>query len=325
MAAARAREGVGILKQTFKEFARDDCPRMAAALSYYTIFSLPPLLVLIITLAGVFLSTQQVEGWIQGQVGSLIGEQAATQIQTMVESAQQRVRGGFSLGFILSIAGLLFGATGAFAQLQKALNAAWEVEPDPEQGGVKNYLMKRVLSLGMIMVIAFLLLVSLVVSSLISTFVGQLEGMLPGGLSTVTVWILNAAVSLFVITLLFASIFVVLPDARVAWRDVWAGAFVTALLFVLGKFLIGLYIGQSNPGEAYGAAAALAILLVWVYYSAMILFLGAEFTQAWARRRGSGIEPDDDAVRVVEKKQPVRRAEEPSDASTKAEDAPPGA
>jgi membrane protein len=163
----------------------------------------------------------------------------------------------------------------------------------------------------MIIVIAFLLLVSLVVSSLISAFVGQLSGLLPGGLSAVAVWVVNIAVSLLVITLLFAAIFVVLPDATVAWRDVWVGAFATAVLFVLGKFLIGLYIGQSNPGEAYGAAAALAILLVWVYYSAMILFLGAEFTQAWALRYGSGIEPDDSAVRVVEKQQPVHHAEAP--------------
>jgi membrane protein len=216
----------------------------------------------------------------------------------MIQHAQQKVQGGFSLGLALSVAGLLFGATGAFAQLQKALNTAWEVTPDPEQGGLKNVLVKRVFSLGMILVIAFLLLVSLVISSLLSTFSEQLGGVLPGGLSAAAAWVINAAVSLAIITLLFAAIFKVLPDARIAWRDVWVGAFVTALLFTIGKFLIGLYVGQSDPGEAYGAAAALAILLVWVYYSAMIVFLGAEFTQVWARRHGTGIEPDDGAVRA---------------------------
>ena len=299
-----------MLKQTFSEFTDDDCPRMAAALAYYTIFSLPPLLVLIITVAGVVLSEQQVEEWIQGQIGNMLGAQTSEQIGTMVANAQERVSGGFSLGLVLSIAGLLFGATGVFAQLQQALNKAWEVEPDPETGGIKNFLTKRVFSLGMILVIVFLLLVSLLLSSFISVFAGQLGSLLPGSLSTAVVWVINAVVSLAVITLLFAAIFKVLPDAIVAWRDVWVGAFVTALLFVIGKFLIGLYIGQSDPGEAYGAAAALALLLVWVYYSAMIIFLGAEFTQIWARRYGSGIEPDDDAVRVVEEKRRVRGGEE---------------
>ncbi|MGI9175735.1 MAG: YihY/virulence factor BrkB family protein [Rhodothermales bacterium] len=148
------------------------------------------------------------------------------------------------------------------------------------------------------------------VSSFVSVFAGQMSRLLPGDISTAAAWIINAAVSFAVITLLFAAIFKVLPDAKVAWRDVWVGASVTALLFVIGKFLISLYIGQSDPSEAYGAAAALALLLVWVYYSAMIIFLGAEFTQVWARQRGSGIEPDEDAVRVVEEKRRVRVGEE---------------
>ena len=299
-----------MLKQTFSEFTGDDCPRMAAALAYYTIFSLPPLLVLIITVAGVVLSEQQVEGWIQGQVGSMLGAQTSEQIQTMVENARESVSGGFSLGLILSIGGLLFGATGVFSQLQDALNTAWEVEPDPEAGGIMSFLTKRVFSLGMILVIAFLLLVSLLLSSFVSAFAGQMSRLLPGDISTAAAWIINAAVSFGVITLLFAAIFKVLPDAKVAWRDVWIGALATALLFVIGKFLISLYIGQSDPSEAYGAAAALALLLVWVYYSAMIVFLGAEFTQVWAQRRGAGIEPDEDAVRVVEEKRRVRGGEE---------------
>ncbi len=297
--------GLNLLKQTFKEFSDDDSPRMAAALAYYTIFSLPPLLLLLILIAGAALDPESVRGWITGEVGGLIGQEAAEQMQTMVENAQAKVQGGFSVGLIASIAGLLFGATGAFTQLQQALNKAWEVEPDPEKGGLKQFAVKRIFSLGMILVIAFLLLVSLVLSSVIAALSSSLSGWLPAGLSTVGLWVINTSVSLLVVTVLFALIFVILPDADVAWRDVWIGAFATAVLFVAGKFLIGLYIGQSDPGEAFGAAAALALILVWVYYSAMILFLGAEFTQIWAEKYGQGIRPDEDAVRVVEEKRQV--------------------
>ncbi len=303
-----AKGGITLLKQTYNEFIDDDCPRLAAALAYYTIFSLPPLLVLIITLAGFFLTPDAVEAWIETQVGSLIGQQTAQQLQMMAQNAQERVQGRFSLSLVLAIVGLLFGATGAFAQMQTALNTAWDVEPDPEQSGLglKNMFMKRVLSLGMILVIAFLLLVSLLISSILSTFSGQLGTLLPAGLSGTFVWTIDAAGSLFVISLLFATIYKVLPDAEIAWSDVWRGAFVTAILFVAGKFLIGLYIGRSTLGEVYGAAAALAILLVWVYYSAMILFLGAEFTQIWIQRRGTTIEPSEGAVKVVVEKTHVR-------------------
>lgn len=293
-----ARDGANILKQTVREFLDDECPRMAAALAYYTIFSLPPLLLILITLTGLFLNPQVVETWIGTQVGDLLGPETAKQIQTIVENAQARVEGGFSMGLILSIAALLVGATGAFTQMQKALNTAWEVERDPDHGGITVLLMKRILSLGMIVVVAFLLLVSLVLSSLISTFAGQFSELLPGGVSGTLVWTIDSAVSLLVITILFAAIFRYLPDAKISWSDVWIGSFATAGLFVLGKFLIGLYIGQSDPGQAYGAAAALAILLIWVYYSSMILFLGAEFTQIWTRRHGVGIQPAEGAVKI---------------------------
>ncbi len=301
-----ALEGWGILKYTFQEFSKDECPRKAAALSYYTIFSLPPLLVLIIITAGLVLDPHEVAGWIQGQVGSLIGTDAASQIQTMVERAQSRVEGGFSLGLILGIGGLLFGATGTFAELQLSLNQVWEVQPDPTKDGIKNFIVKRIFSLGMILVIAFLLLVFLVISSMIATASKHFGGWLPGGISTAVLWMVNVGVSLLVITFLFAAIFKVLPDARASWRDVGIGAFATALLFVLGKFLIGLYIARSNPGEVYGAAAALALILVWVYYSSMILFLGAEFTQVWAQRHGKGIRPETGAMRVIKEEKIIR-------------------
>jgi membrane protein len=302
---AAVKKGFDIIKQTFLQFSRDECPQMAASLAYYTIFSLPPLLVIIILLLGLFLDPMQVQGWIESEAGSMVGPDAAAQIQTMIQSAREKVQGGFSLGLILSIAGLLFGATGALAQLQTALNRAWSVKPDPTRGGIMVIVMKRLLSFGLILTIAFLLLVSLVLSALISVLANHLGGMLPGGISTAAVWIVNTAVSLAVITLLFATIFKFLPDAKVAWKDVGVGAFFTAVLFEAGKFLISLYIGQSNPGQAFGAAAALAILLVWVYYSAMIVLLGAEFTEVWAQRLGSGIRPEKGAVRIIREERPA--------------------
>ena len=309
-----ARQGWGVIKETFAEFSKDDCSRKAAALSYYTIFSLPPLLVIIIISVGLALSPEQVAHWIQGQVGSLIGTEAARDILSMVQRAQAKVEGGFSLSLLLGIAGLLFGATGTFAELQSSLNGVWEVQPDPHQSEVKSFLLKRIFSLGMILVIAFLLLVSLIISSVLSAMSEYFGGMLPGGMSTAVLWAANTGISLLVITFLFAAMFKVLPDAKVSWRDVGVGAFATALLFVLGKFLITLYIGRSNPGEVFGAAAALALLLVWIYYSSMILFLGAEFTQVWAQRYGKGIEPETGAMRVIQEKIEIR---EPQAAETR--------
>lgn len=277
-----------IVKQTLSEFVGDDCMRMGASLAYYTIFSLPPLLVIVITVTGLAVDPQQVEGGIQKQVGEMIGPNAATQIQTMIERASERVAGGFSMGLIVSIAGVLVGATAAFGELQHALNKVWAVEGKAAQNGLWQFLIDRALSLGMILVISFLLLVSLVLSSLISALQGQFESLLStlgmGTLSAGLVWGMEMALSLLIISQLFAAMFKVLPDITLTWRNVEFGAFITALLFVVGKFLIGFYIGQSNLGDEYGAAAALSILLIWVYYSSLILLLGAEFTQIWARR-----------------------------------------
>jgi membrane protein len=296
-----------MLKQTLSEFSEDNCTSMAAALAYYTIFSLPPLLLLIITLAGLFVDPSHVQQAIQQQVGGLVGSSGAQQIQTMIENVSQRVQGGENaLTLVLAIGGLLFGATGAFAQLQQTLNRAWQIAPDPDESGVMNFLGKRLLSLGMILGIAFLLLVSLVLSAAISALSGYLTQWLPAGIGEPLLFVVNASVSLLIITLLFAAIFKVLPDARIVWNDVWVGAFGTALLFVVGKLLIGFYLGRSNPGEVFGAAGSLALILVWIYYSALIIFLGAEFTQVWARTKGTGITPDDGAVRVVTETRHVR-------------------
>jgi membrane protein len=243
-----------------------------------------------------------VRGGLESQMQSLMGASAGEQIRTMIEKAEQRPSGGL-LPTLLGLGALLFGATGAFGQLQKALNRTWGVEPDPDQGGIKTFVTKRLFSFGMILVVAFLLLVSLVISAALSGIGDRLGGFLPSGLSGPVLQALNLAISFGVIVLLFAALFKVLPDAVIAWRSVWVGAAVTAALFVVGKFLIGFYLGRSNPGQAYGAAGSLAVLLLWVYYSGIILLLGAEFTETWAKHRGEGLRPEPGAVRVRKEKQ----------------------
>lgn len=302
-----AKEKVGLLKKTFQDFSEDECPMRAAALSYYTTFSLAPLLVLIVMVASIFVSPEQVRELLTTQAQGLVGAEGAKEIATMLENAN---RPDFSKGFasIASVAGLLFGATGAFMQLQTSLNKAWEVEPDPDAGGVKNFIFKRLLSLGMILGIAFLLLVSLALSTIISAMGGVVTEMLGGGIGPVVQGIFDLVVSGLIFTLLFAAIFKILPDAEIAWKDVWVGALVTTALFLVGKFALGIYLGRSSPGEAFGAAGSLAVILVWIYYSSMIVLFGAEFTQAWAEKNGSGITPEEGAQRVKQVK--VRHGEE---------------
>jgi membrane protein len=295
---------VAIIKDSAKDFIEDDCMDSAAALSYYTIFSLPALLVLILTIISAVMNSSDVRGGLEGQLQSLMGPSAGEQIRTIIQQAEQKPHSGL-VPTILGILGLLLGATGALGQLQKALNRAWNVEPDPNQGGVKNFLTKRIFSLGMILVLAFFLLVSLAISAALTGMGDRVNGFLPSGLSGPFLEVLNMVISLAVITLLFGALFKVMPDAKISWRSVWVGAAVTALLFVIGKFLIGFYLGQSNPGQAYGAAGSLAVLLLWVYYSSLILLFGAEFTETWAERRGHGIEPEPGAVRVRREKQRV--------------------
>jgi membrane protein len=292
-----AKEAFQLVKESAKDFSDDECPRMAAALAYYTVFALPPLLILILMIVGSFVSRDTVSTALSGQIGGMIGSEGARTIQTMITQAKQP--GGGVVATILGLAAVVLGATGAFMQLQTALDRAWEVKPDPGSGGIRNFILKRVLSLGMVLGIAFLLLVSLALSAALSA-VGSAIGALIPGASAVVVGVLQTLISLAVITLLFAAIFKVLPDAVIAWRDVWVGALVTGLLFEVGKWGIGLYLGHSNPGKAYGAASSLAVILVWIYYTAMIVLFGAEFTQTWAVRRGAGIRPEEGAVRVSE-------------------------
>ena len=287
----------GVLKKVFKDFLDDDCPSLAAALAYYTVFALPAVLFLLLTVVGLFIDPRSVQERLVGEFGGLIGPKGAATIETMVASASTKASGN-ALRVVLGVAMLLFGATGAFMQLQKALNRAWEVKPDPKQGGIKNFLLKRLLSFGVLLTLAFLMIVSLVASALIAAF-GNYLGNLVGGLAPVLLQGLQFVLSFVILAVLFGVIFKYLPDAEISWRDARVGGLVTAALFSIGKFAIGYYLGRSDPGSAFGAAGALAIILVWVYYTSMIMLVGAEFTQGWAFRRGEGIRPEKGAVRMT--------------------------
>lgn len=276
-----------ILKKAFKDFLEDGGPRMAAAMAYYTVFALAPLLVLVLLIAGTVVDPSELEGSVRSELSSAIGPEAADQVQDMLRHIRTS-EGGGPLTTILSLAALIFGATGIFIQLQEALNVAWEVNRKAA-GGVRAFLTKRVLSAAMVVLMAAVLLASVLLSALVGAFGDVISSFLPGGPSELVVRVLETGVSLVVVGALFAVVFKVVPDADVAWRDVWVGAAATAVLFVAGKAVIGLYFAHGNPGEVFGAAGALALILVFVYYASMIVFLGAELTQAWASEKGSGI------------------------------------
>ncbi|HVG03225.1 MAG TPA: YihY/virulence factor BrkB family protein [Nitrospira sp.] len=279
------------LKDTFAAWNRDKVPRHGAALAYYTVLSLVPLLVVIIAMIGLIFGREAAQGYILEQIGSLVGPQSAEAIKEMIQRASQPSTG--IVATLIAAVTLLAGASGVFAQLQDSLNSLWGVEPK-EGRGIWGVIRDRFISVGALLGTGFLLLVSLVMSAAVSAFGKWFGGWLPA--PEIVLQGLELVISLAVVTGLFALIFKVLPDAKVVWGDVWVGAFLTALLFTIGKFAIGLYLGKSDVGSAYGAAGSLVILLVWVYYSSQILLFGAEFTQVYANKLGSRIVPSDNAV-----------------------------
>lgn len=267
--------------------------RLSAALAYYSIFSLAPVLVISISIAGAVFGEKAAQGAIEDQLAEAIGPESALAVQGMIENVHSS--GSNFAMTLVGIAILLVTATGVFAQLKDAMNTVWGLEPKPGRG-VKGFFKTRLLALSMVLVIGFLLLLSLVISAVTvaaGDWVGQvipMHDLVFQGVSLI--------VSVGIATLLFAMIFKVLPDAEVQWRDVWSGAFLTSCLFTIGKTLLALYLGREETASAYGAAGALILLLSWVYYSANILLLGAEFTQVYARHRGRRIEPAKYAMRV---------------------------
>jgi membrane protein len=277
--------------------------RMAAALAYYTVFSLAPILVISIAVAGLVFGQDAAEGRIVGQISGLIGAKSASALEAMIAAARKPSSG--ILATVLGIATLVFGATGVFGELQDSLNSIWGVKPKPGRGFIRM-LKNRFISFTMVLGVGFLLLVSLVVSAAIAALGNWMSGLLP--LPELVLQLINMVVSVGVVMLLFAMIFRVLPDVEIAWRDVWIGAAFTAVLFALGKLAIGLYLGKTSTASSYGAAGALVVILVWVYYSAQLLFFGAELTRAYAYQHGSRIAPDEDAMPIEEAREREGRA-----------------
>jgi membrane protein len=287
-------ETVSLAKEAATEWVNDNAPTLGAALAYYTAFSLAPLLVISIGIAGMVLGQEAAQGEIFQQLRTLVGDESSKAMQELVKSAASDQ--SHSLwATIVGGATLLFGASTVFGQLQTSLNAIWGVQPKPGRG-IKGIIYDRVLTFSFILVVGFLLLVSLVLTAVVAGVGKWMGGFLPAG--ELFIQAVNFGLSLAVITVLFAMIFKFLPDAKIAWRDVWVGAFITALLFVLGKSGLGIYLGKSSVGSSFGAAGSLVVLLVWVYYSAQILFFGAEVTQVYANRFGSHLEPTPNAVIV---------------------------
>ena len=296
-----------LIKTTIHEWQEDRAPRLAAALAYYTTFSLAPLLILIIAVAGLVGGQQAAQSQVMAQIQDLLGPQGSAFIQGMIESASQPSTG--IAATLIGVVTLLFGALGVFGELQNSLDMIWDVKPKPARNlwdGIKRFFLGRLLSFTMVLGIGFLLLASLVISAALSALAQFLSTTLP--LADLWLQLINFFSSFIVITLLFAMIFKFLPEAEIAWKDVWLGAAVTSLLFTLGKLLIGLYLGRSRVGSIFGAAGSLAILLIWIYYSAQILFFGAEFTQVYANLYGSKIVPDRDMMKITEKE----RVEKPT-------------
>lgn len=277
-----------ILKDSFNSFMNDNAMRLSASLSYYTLFSLAPMLLVIIGLGGVFFGRDAVQGQVYNQINGLIGSDAAKQIQEILKNAQRS--GQSSWAAIVGVVTLVIGATGTFAEMQDAINIIWGLKPKPRNGIVK-YLITRFVSFSLVVSLGFLLLVSLVVNALLNAFSQKAE-LLFSDATLYIFWLLNLAMVWGVISLLFTVIFKILPDGKIHWKDAFVGAGFTSLLFMIGKSGIGFYLGQSSVGTTYGAAGSVVIILLWVYYSSIILFFGAEFTKSYTNFFGRSIQPN---------------------------------
>jgi membrane protein len=287
--------------QAIKDFLEDGCTVMAAALSFYTLFAIPPLLALLTFVAATAVPPETVREILSEQIQNVAGPGGAVQIIDLIEEAR-RPDVSQPVAWI-GLLTLIFSATGVLVQLQSALNSAWHVSTDPNRSKIRTFLLKRLVSLALLAGFGFMLLVSLAVSTILAGFGDIVEQSVPTWISK---WVLQTAdfvFSLAVISLLFTVIFQYVPDAKVRWRDALAGGAFTGLFFTIGKVLIGYYIGRSDPGSVFGAAGSLAVALLWVYFSTMILLFGAEFTQSWASERGQPIVPSEGAVgirRIIE-------------------------
>ncbi|GLU53220.1 YihY/virulence factor BrkB family protein [Dyadobacter frigoris] len=286
-----------LLSESFDEFMNDNGLKLSAALSYYTIFSLAPMLLVIISVLSIFFGRDAIQGELFDQIRGLVGDNAAAQLQEILKNAQVSNKSGVAAA--IGIGTLLIGATGVFAEIQDSINYIWSIKSKPKKGWLQ-YLKNRLLSFSIILTLGFLLLVSLGVNAIVDLLSSRLQQYFSEA-SVVLFYIVNLAVVLAIITSLFAVIFKVLPDGFLRWRECLVGAGFTAVLFLAGKFVITFYIGKADLGATYGTSASIVILLTWVYYSSIILYFGAEFTKVYAKLDGVGIAPNQQAVLIVRK------------------------
>ena len=306
MAHYRFSDVISVLKASAAEFSNNNSFRHAAALSYYTIFSLPPLLLIVITVASAVFGGEALTGQIYGQLKGLVGADSAKFLQDSIAKFTVQQKGG--LATAIGVGTLIFTATTFFVTLQESINDIWNLKAKP-RNGIVQFIRDRVLSFGLILSVSLLLLTSFVISALLSVFTGYLQRIWPDA-AILLIRLIDFAISLAVTTTLFAMIYRFLPDAIIRWRDVWVGALITAALFVLGKFLIAFYISYADPGSAFGAAGSAIVLLVWINYSSLIIFFGAEFTQEFADAFGQKVQPKAHAVRVESREVPEGESKE---------------
>ncbi|RYD81749.1 MAG: YihY/virulence factor BrkB family protein, partial [Verrucomicrobiaceae bacterium] len=301
---------VALLKETYTEWSNDKCMTLGASLAYYSIFSIAPLIMIAIGIVGAIYGQAAAEGEVTKQLTNVLGPQMAEAVGKLVQDAGKTSSATTITGIIV----LLLGASGVFTQLKDALNTIWEVKPKPNQG-IWGFVRSRLLTFGIVLVIGFLMLTSLILTTLVTAFNDYIEKFL--GIPPFISQFLALVVPLAVEVLLFAMIFKLLPDAKVLWKNVWVGAAVTAVLFEIGKAFLSWYLARPSTASSFGAASSVVLMLVWVYYSSLILFFGAEFTEVWARSTGHVIKPDEHAVRetALERAQQGMEAGAPSDSS----------
>jgi len=297
---------INTLKTTASEFMSNNSFRHAAALSYYTIFSLPPLLIIVITAASAIYGAEAVTGQVYGQMKGFLGADSAAFLQDSIAQFTKQQKSG--LAAIIGVGTLIFAATTFFVTLQESINDIWNLKVKP-RNGLWQFIRDRLLSFGLILSVALLLLISFVISAVLSVFTGYLQQLLPE-VTVIVIHLVDFGLSLLITSLLFALIYRFLPDAIIRWRDVGVGAFITALLFLVGKYLIAFYIAKSDPGSAFGAAGSAIVLLLWVNYSSLIIFFGAEFTQEFADAFGQKVQPKAHAVRIETREVPEGESKE---------------
>ena len=287
-----------IIKQSFSDFIDNKVFKLSAALAFYTIFALPAMLIIVIAISDIFYGRAAVEGTLYHQISAFVGTDAALQIQQTIRGTA--LSGSSRFATIAGVLTLLFGATSVFSEIQDSINHIWKLKAKPRKGkGFLKMLLNRLLSFSLVVGLGFILLVSLLINGLMDAFINRLTQMFPQ-LTVIMIYVFNVLLTFGITALLFGMIFKVLPDARIKWKHVRAGAFTTAVLFMLGKFLIGYYLGHSKLSSTYGTAGSVIVMLLWVYYSAMILYFGAVFTHVYARHTGSRIYPNNYAVWVQE-------------------------